>query len=83
MNLAKISFNGEITVPAVIRRLLGLKSGDKVLFFQNMHHYTCFTICYIHMLLPYYLLWGKHSKLHHKPYRKCRIFHLIKIPNEK
>lgn len=35
MNLAKVSSNGQITVPAEIRRLLGLKSGDKVLFFQN------------------------------------------------
>ncbi|MCM1188220.1 MAG: AbrB/MazE/SpoVT family DNA-binding domain-containing protein [bacterium] len=35
MNLAKISANGQITVPAEIRRLLGLKSGDKVLFFQK------------------------------------------------
>ena len=35
MNLAKISANGQITVPAEIRRLLGLKSGDKILFFQK------------------------------------------------
>ena len=35
MNLAKISANGQITVPADIRRLLGLKSGDKILFFQK------------------------------------------------
>lgn len=35
MNLAKISANGQITVPIEIRRLLGLKSGDKVLFFQK------------------------------------------------
>lgn len=35
MNLAKISSNGQITVPAEIRRLLGLKSGDKILFLQN------------------------------------------------
>ena len=35
MNLAKVSGNGQITVPIEIRRLLGLKSGDKVLFFQN------------------------------------------------
>ena len=35
MNLAKISANGQITVPVEIRRLLGLKSGDKVLFFQK------------------------------------------------
>lgn len=35
MNLAKISANGQITVPAEIRRLLGLRSGDKILFFQN------------------------------------------------
>ena len=35
VNLAKVSANGQITVPAEIRRLLGLKSGDKILFFQN------------------------------------------------
>jgi AbrB family looped-hinge helix DNA binding protein len=37
MNLAKISANGQITVPAEIRRLLGLKSGDKILFLENSH----------------------------------------------
>ena len=35
MNLAKISANGQITVPVEIRRLLGLKAGDKILFFQK------------------------------------------------
>ncbi|QOV18820.1 AbrB/MazE/SpoVT family DNA-binding domain-containing protein [Blautia liquoris] len=35
MNLAKISANGQITVPAEIRRLLELKSGDKILFYQK------------------------------------------------
>ena len=35
MNLAKVSANGQITVPVEIRRLLGLKSGDKMLFFQK------------------------------------------------
>ena len=35
MNLAKISANGQITVPVEIRRLLGLKSGDKNLFLQK------------------------------------------------
>lgn len=35
MNLAKISSNGQITVPVEIRRLLGLKSGDKILFYQT------------------------------------------------
>ena len=35
MNLAKISADGQITVPVEIRRLLGLKSGDKILFFQK------------------------------------------------
>lgn len=37
MNLAKISANGQITVPIEIRRLLGLKSGDKMLFFQKQN----------------------------------------------
>ncbi len=35
MNLAKISANGQITVPVEIRRQLGLKPGDKILFLQN------------------------------------------------
>jgi len=35
MNLAKISSNGQITVPIEIRRLLKLKEGDKILFFQS------------------------------------------------
>lgn len=35
MNLAKVSANGQITVPVEIRRILGLKSGDKILFFQK------------------------------------------------
>ena len=37
MNLAKISANGQITVPVEIRRLLGLKSGDKILFFHKQN----------------------------------------------
>ena len=37
MNLAKISANGQITVPVDIRRQLGLKSGDKILFFQKQN----------------------------------------------
>lgn len=35
MNLAKISANGQITVPVEVRRLLRVKAGDKILFFQN------------------------------------------------
>lgn len=35
MNLAKISSNGQITVPIEIRRKLSLKAGDKILFYQN------------------------------------------------
>ena len=30
MNLAKISANGQITIPVEIRRHLGLKTGDKI-----------------------------------------------------
>ena len=37
MNLAKISANGQITVPVEIRRRLGLKSGDKMLFLQKQN----------------------------------------------
>jgi antitoxin PrlF len=35
MNLAKISANGQITVPIEIRRSLGLKEGDKILFIKR------------------------------------------------
>jgi AbrB family looped-hinge helix DNA binding protein len=35
MNLAKVSANGQITVPVEIRRALKLKEGDKVLFFRR------------------------------------------------
>ena len=37
MNLARISANGQITVPVEIRRLLGLKSGDKIQFLQKQN----------------------------------------------
>ncbi|MDR1600363.1 MAG: AbrB/MazE/SpoVT family DNA-binding domain-containing protein [Oscillospiraceae bacterium] len=35
MNLAKVSTNGQITIPAEIRRLLKIKDGDKVLFYRK------------------------------------------------
>ena len=35
MNLARMSSNGQITVPVEIRRQLSLNAGDKILFFQN------------------------------------------------
>jgi len=35
MNLVKLSSNGQITVPAEIRKLLALKAGDKILLYQN------------------------------------------------
>ncbi len=35
MNLAKISTNGQVTIPIEIRRKLKLKSGDKILFLER------------------------------------------------
>lgn len=35
MNLAKLSSNGQITVPMEVRRSLGLKSGDKLVFLRK------------------------------------------------
>jgi len=35
MNLARVSTNGQITIPAEIRRALNIKSGDKIMFLQN------------------------------------------------
>ena len=35
MNLARVSINGQITVPVEIRRKLKVKDGDKLLFIEN------------------------------------------------
>jgi antitoxin PrlF len=35
MNLAKVSSNGQVTVPIEIRRKLNIKEGDKILFLEN------------------------------------------------
>jgi len=35
MNLAKISANGQVTVPVEIRKKLNLKEGDKIIFFER------------------------------------------------
>lgn len=35
MNLAKLSSNGQVTIPIEIRKKLNLKEGDKVLFFER------------------------------------------------
>lgn len=35
MNLARVSSNGQITVPIEIRRKLGIKEGDKIIFLEN------------------------------------------------
>jgi len=35
MNLAKMSTNGQITVPMEVRHELQLKAGDKILFIRN------------------------------------------------
>ena len=35
MELAKITSKGQITIPIAIRKLLGFKDGDKVLFVQE------------------------------------------------
>lgn len=35
MELAKVTSKGQITIPVAIRKLLGIKDGDKVLFVQE------------------------------------------------
>ena len=35
MNLVRLSANGQITVPVEIRKQLRLRSGDKILLYQN------------------------------------------------
>lgn len=35
LNLAKLTSAGQVTVPVEIRRLLRLRTGDKILFVQN------------------------------------------------
>jgi len=35
MDLSTVTTNGQVTIPAEVRRLLGVKPGNKVLFFQR------------------------------------------------
>ncbi|MCL2363367.1 MAG: AbrB/MazE/SpoVT family DNA-binding domain-containing protein [Defluviitaleaceae bacterium] len=35
MNLAKVSTNGQVTIPMEVRRALNLKPGDKIIFLQD------------------------------------------------
>ncbi len=35
MELAKMTSKGQITIPVTVRKLLGLKDGDKVIFVQE------------------------------------------------
>ena len=35
MNLARVSANGQITVPVEIQKKLNLKEGDKIIFFER------------------------------------------------
>jgi len=35
MELAKVTTRGQITIPATIRRKLGVKDGDKIIFFEE------------------------------------------------
>jgi AbrB family looped-hinge helix DNA binding protein len=35
MELATVTSKGQITIPAAVRRKLGLQTGSKVLFFEN------------------------------------------------
>ena len=35
MDTAKVTTNGQVTIPADFRKLLGLKPGNKVLFYQR------------------------------------------------
>jgi len=35
MNLAKISKNGQITIPSEVRKTLNLEAGDKIIFIRD------------------------------------------------
>ena len=35
MNIARVSHNGQITVPVEVRKTLKIKAGDKIVFFQK------------------------------------------------
>ncbi|MCG9969174.1 AbrB/MazE/SpoVT family DNA-binding domain-containing protein [Pelotomaculum terephthalicicum JT] len=42
MDIAKITNGGQITIPINIRKKLGLKDGDKVIFIEDGgKHYIC------------------------------------------
>lgn len=35
MELAKVTSKGQVTIPVAIRKLLGIREGDKILFVEN------------------------------------------------
>ena len=37
MELAKVTSKGQVTIPIEIRKKLGIKNGDKVLFIELFH----------------------------------------------
>ena len=39
MELAKITSKGQITIPLAVRKSMGLKDGDKVMFFEDENGY--------------------------------------------
>ena len=56
MNLARVSSNGQITVPVEIRRKLAIKEGDKIMFFEKngeivLKNFSLFAICEVQAAL--------------------------------
>ena len=39
MELAKITSKGQITIPLAVRKSMGLKEGDKIMFFEDEDGY--------------------------------------------
>ncbi|MDO5582119.1 MAG: AbrB/MazE/SpoVT family DNA-binding domain-containing protein, partial [Planctomycetia bacterium] len=39
MELAKITSKGQITIPLTVRKSMGLKEGDKIMFFEDENGY--------------------------------------------
>ena len=55
MELAKVTSKGQITIPIEIRKKLGIKNGDKILFVEEsgrVYMMNSSTVSYTHLTLP-------------------------------
>jgi len=41
LDVVRVHSNGRIVIPVDVRKMLGIKDGDKVLLFRNLYNQVC------------------------------------------